>query len=284
MKFPITALILAFATASHAETPPFLYPQTAAVKREIGGLGEKGFVLTDCHIHLRGGMTIEKADLRQQDSGIRSAVLENYGREWPLADNAKLKEFLDALDRAQPSGGRIPVGIQVNDRDWHTQIDPALRKRLDFILADTMIMGVTAEGKPRRLWLPGVTIDNPAAWMEEYLAHNLRILDEPVSILANPTYLPPCIAPLYDQLWTEDRMRQVIAKAVAKGIALEIQLGSDFPKPAFLKLARRMGAKFSLGSNNFDDKTKDPARWFQTITLLDLKPADLWNPPARDRK
>ena len=108
--------------------------------------------------------------------------------------------------------------------------------------------------------------------------HPLRILDEPISILANPTYLPPCIAHLYDQLWTEARMRQVIAKAVAKGIALEVQAGSDFPKPAFLKLAKSMGAKFSFGSNNFDDKTKDLSRWFQAITLLDLQPADLAAP------
>ncbi len=80
------------------------------------------------------------------------------------------------------------------------------------------------------------------------------------------------------QLWTEDRMRQVIAKAVAKGVALEIQADSDFPKPAFLKLAKQMGAKFSFGSNNFDDKTKDLSRWFQAIALLDLTPADLWSP------
>lgn len=114
--------------------------------------------------------------------------------------------------------------------------------------------------------------------MLEYLAHNLRILDEPVSILANPTYLPPCIAHLHTPLWTEARMREIIAKAVAKGIALEIQAGSDFPKPAFLQLAHSMGAKFSFGSNHFDDKTKDLARWFEAIELLALRPADLWSP------
>ena len=36
-----------------------------------------------------------------------------------------------------------------------------------------------------------------------------------------------------------------------------------------------MGAKFSFGTNNHDDKTKDLARWFEAITLLDLQPADL---------
>ncbi len=44
----------------------------------------KGLTLTDYHIHIRGGMTLEKAVLRQEQSGIRSAVLENFGREWPL--------------------------------------------------------------------------------------------------------------------------------------------------------------------------------------------------------
>ena len=263
---------------THAEDQPFLYPQSEAFRGQLAKVRGRGLVLTDYHIHIRGGMTLEKAFQRQQQSSIRSGVLENFGREWPLSDNAKLKEFIDLHTQPQPDGSKLPVGIQVNDRDWFTQIDPAQRRRLAYVLADTMILGVTAEGKPKRLWLPGVTIEDPAAWMTEYMAHNLRILDEPISILANPTYLPPCIADRYNELWTEERMRQVIAKAVSKGIALEIQACSDFPKPAFLKLAKSMGAKFSFGTNNHDDKTKDLARWFEAIELLDLKPADCWAP------
>ncbi|MEI7911015.1 MAG: hypothetical protein WCK77_15370 [Verrucomicrobiota bacterium] len=261
-----------------AGEPPYLYPQTDAFKQDLAAARLKGLSLTDYHIHIRGGMTLEKAGLRQEHSGIRSAVLENFGREWPLCDTPTLKAFIDLHSQPLPNGQRLPVGIQVNDRDWFKQIDPAQFQRLDYVLADTMIMGVTGEGKPRRLWLPEVTIADPEAWMQEYLAHNLRILDEPISILANPTYLPPCIAHLYDQLWTEARMRQIIAKAVSKGVALEIQAGSDFPKPDFLRLAKGMGAKFSFGTNNFDDKTKDLARWFQAIALLDLQPADLAAP------
>lgn len=254
---------------------PHLYPQTDAFKQNIAKAQARGLALTDYHIHIRGGMTPEKAAARQEASGIRSAVLENLGREWPLSNNVALAAFIDASSQARANGHPLPVGVQVNDRDWFERIDPALLKRLDFVLADTMIMGVTPEGKPRRLWLPGVTIDDPEAWMQEYFAHNLRILDEPVSILANPTYLPPCISNRYDQLWTEPRMRQLIAKAVEKGVALEIQAGSAYPKPAFLKLAKRMGAHVTFGSNNFDDKTKDLSRWFEAIELLDLKPADL---------
>ena len=273
--FFIVGLSLAL---TRAEDQPFLYPQNDPFLRQLAMVKARELVLTDYHIHIRGGMTLDKAMRRQDQSGIRSGVLENFGREWPLSDNEKLKAFIDLHTQPQPDGRKVPVGIQVNDRDWFTRIDPAQRQRLTYVLADTMIMGVTDEGKPRRLWLPGVTIDNPETWMVEYMAHNLRILDEPISILANPTYLPPCIASRYNELWTEERMRQVIAKAVSKGIALEVQAGSDFPKPSFLKLAKAMGAKFSFGTNNFDDKTKDLARWFEAIEWLDLKPADLWAP------
>ena len=278
----LPALLHADATDPRLPTPDareHLYPQTDAFRAKVSATKARGLSLTDYHIHIRGGMTPEKAAQRQEASGIRSAVLENFGREWPLSNNVALASFIDASSQARANGKRLPVGIQVNDRDWFTQIDPAVLKRLDYVLADTMIMGVTADGKPRRLWKPDVTIDDPEAWMKEYFAHNLRILDEPISILANPTYLPPCISNRYDVLWTEPRMRQVIAKAVAKGVALEVQAGSAYPKPAFLKLAKSMGAKFSFGTNNFDDKAKDLSRWFEAIELLDLKPADLWRLP-----
>jgi hypothetical protein len=273
--------LLALGVALRAEETGCTYPQTDAFRQMVAGWQAQRLVITDYHIHIRGGMTPEKAAVRQERSGIRSAVLENFGREWPLSDNAKLKAFIDSCGAARADGRRLPVGIQVNDRDWFKQIDPALRQRLDYVLADTMIMGVTATGTARRLWLPGLVIPDPAAWMEQYMQHNLQILDEPISILANPTYLPPCLADKYDELWTETRMKQVIAKAVAKGIALEIQAESKFPKPAFLRLAKAMGAKFSFGTNNFNDKPKDLARWQEAIELLHLQPADLWTPPAR---
>ena len=268
------------ATAALFAGEVFLYPsEDSEFKKGVASAQQRGTPLADYHIHIRGGMTPEKAVLRQEASGIQSGILENFGREWPLSNNVALAAFIDSASKVKANNKPLKVGIQVNDRDWYKQIDPVQLKRLDFILADTMIMGVTAEGKPRRLWLPGVTIDDPDAWMEEYMKHNLRILDEPISILANPTYLPPCISNRYDRLWTEVRMKQVIAKAVEKGVALEIQAGSAYPKERFLKLAKEMGAKFSFGSNNFDDKTKSLTRWFESIEAIDLHASDL--PPPK---
>lgn len=272
---PIIAMLLC-STSTLFAGDAFLYPSTDAdFKKGMESAKQRGITFTDYHIHIRGGMTPEKAGQRQEASGIRSGILENFGREWPLSNNVALAAFVDSAKRVLAHGKPLQVGIQVNDRDWYQQIDPAQLRRLDYVLADTMIMGVTAEGKPRRLWLPGVTIDDPEVWMEEYMKHNLRILSEPISILANPTYLPPCISNRYDRLWTDVRMKQVIAKAVENGIVLEIQAGSLYPHERFLRLAKEMGAKFSLGSNNFDDKAKSLMRWFENVESLDLHASDL---------
>ncbi|MDR2862608.1 MAG: hypothetical protein LBV54_01840 [Puniceicoccales bacterium] len=264
------------AATSSAERPAWLYPQTEVFRRRLEKIAARGISFTDYHIHTRGGMTPEKALHREADSGIRSAVLENEGREWPLNDNAALAAHIAAARRAAASAGKaLPVGIQVNDRDWYKRLDPKLLRQLDYVLADTMIMGETAEGKPQRLWLPSLKIPDADAWMEAYMRHNLRILDEPISILANPTYLPDGIAAQYDRLWTPARMKTLIEKAVRNNVALEIQAGSPFPKPAFIRLARQMGAKFSFGTNNFDDKARDLSKWFDAIDAADIGPADI---------
>lgn len=281
----VSSLIIGCGTFKNDVIPDqkaWLYVPTPHRVAGLRAATERGLTLTDWHIHIRGGMTAQKAFEREQASGIESGVLENYGREWPLSNTVALAQFIrDCKQVKRPDGRALRVGIQVNDRDWYQQIDPMLLKKLDYVLADTMIMGITTTGTPQRLWFPDVKIADPEAWMRDYLAHNLRILNEPITILANPTYLPPCISNRYEQLWTEARMKLVIAKAVERNVALEIQAESPYPKPAFIQLAKKMGAKFSFGSNNFTDKTKDVSVWFDAINAYDLKPENVIAVPPK---
>ncbi|MBR6057132.1 MAG: hypothetical protein IKP58_03075 [Victivallales bacterium] len=251
------------------------YPRTPVFNMLMETCRKCGIVLTDWHIHIRGGMTPELAAEREADCGIRSTAMENHGREWEIYDNEKLKVFAEKAHTVSVNGHRLPTGIQVNDRDWFTQIDAETRACFDYILADTMIMGKLLSGRDNRLWLDQTIVD-VSAWMADYTAHTLQILGEPISILANPTYLPKEIAGGYDELWTDERMKAVIGKAVEKGIALEIQAGSPFPRPKFLKLAKSMGAKFSFGTNNFDPTPKDLSRWLEAIEWLDMTADDVW--------
>ena len=260
----------------------FRYPDSSVNKRLAEECVRRGIVITDWHLHIRGGMTPQMAAAREESWIVRSGALENHGREWEICDNAKLAAFVDAA-RAVKAGGRpLPVGIQVNDRDWFRQIDKDTLAKIDYVLADTMIMGERPDGRSNRLWEPQ-DIPDPEKWMERYFEHNMRILGEPISILANPTYLPACIADSYDSLWTEERMRKLVAKAFERGIALEIQAESPFPRPSFLRIAKDMGAKFSFGTNNFDARPKDLSRWLEAILWLDLGPADIWSPPKARR-
>lgn len=250
------------------------YPMNDVNRMLAYECARRGITIVDYHLHLRGGMTPEKANERQSAWIVWSSAMDNHGREWETRSNEQLSAFAAKSRAVNPS---IPVGVQVNDRDWFRQIDAATRAKLDYVLADSMIMGKRADGRDCRLWEPQ-DIPDAEKWMDRYVAHNLQILGEPISILANPTYLPVEIAGDYDKLWTEARMRAVIAKAVERGIAIEIQAESPYPRPKFLKLAKKMGAKFSFGTNNFNDRPKDLSRWLDAITWLDLKGDDVWTP------
>ena len=237
---------------------------------QVARFKAKEIPLTDYHIHIRGGMTPEKASDWAKKTGIRSGILENHGRNWTLSDNAKLKTFIEDAQKFP----ELLVGIQVNDRDWFKMIEPELLKQLDFVLADTMIM----DGQ--KLWLENeYEIANENAWLERYFNHCMTVVNEPVTILANPTYLPDKIKHRYDDFWTEDRIGTLIDAAVKNKVAMEIQAGTNFPNMKFMELAVKKGAKIAIGRNNMDDKSNELKRsldWLEelgvkTENMLDVK-------------
>ncbi|MHB0959753.1 MAG: family 16 glycoside hydrolase [Pirellulaceae bacterium] len=234
----------------------------------------------DLHVHIRGGLTPAKVVDRQAVTGMGAGVLRNIGKGWEIETDAQLQEFLDSVD-----GMPLFVGLQVNDRDWMHRHAPELIQRLDYVLADTMIMPMPDDdGPPVKLWIADqYRIEDPEAWMERYVRHNLKVVAEPISVLANPTYLPPAVADQYDQLWTDQRMRQVIQAAVDNHVALEINASSPWPHDRFIRMAKSLGAKFTFGSNNFDDKPINMQRCLEAIARYELTAADLWVPGGNDQ-
>lgn len=284
-KFFAAALSFALLGAAFALSASSVAAQDAAkpartFEEYVPWLAQTGLDLTDYHIHLRGGMTAEKAVERARKTGLKSGVLENHGRDWPLSSNEILDKFIADVEKYNatlPRAERVKIGIQVNDRDWFKTIDPKIYRRLDYVLADTMIMGVGADGKPQKLWLlPKDYETDEDVWFERYFQHCMTVVNEPIDILANVTYLPDFIADRYDELWTEARMRTLIQAAIDNDVALEVQAESAFPKPRFVELALEMGAKLSFGSNNFDDVLKDSSAWKATIERFEIKNENLW--------
>ena len=261
--FLIVAIILSFPLLLTAQTLPQPSP---AMLEQVARLNAKGIPLTDYHIHIRGGMTPDKAFDWAKKTGIRSGVLENHGKNWTLSDNAKLKAFIDDAQRFP----ELLIGIQVNDRDWFKTIDPVLREKLDYVLADTMIM----DGQ--KLWLENeYSIADENAWLDRYFNHCMTVVNEPVTILANPTYLPDRIKHRYDDFWSEDRMNKLIDAAVKNKVALEIQAGTNYPNKKFIKLAMEKGATICIGRNNMDDKPNELKRSLDWLEELNVKPENL---------
>ena len=229
----------------------------------------KGIPLTDYHIHIRGGMSFEKAVDWAQKTNIRSSAIENQGKDWPLSNDTAIRTFIE-------NGRRFPellIGIQVNDRDWYQAIDPSLIKQLDFVLSDTMVM----DGQ--KLWLENdYSTEDEEAWLQKYYAHCLQVLNEPITIFSNPLYLPNKMMHYYEDFWTIERQTTLIDIAVKNKIALEIQSKTQFPHIGFIKLAIQKGAKISVGRNNFDDSVNElerPLDWLEELcvkyeNMLDL--------------
>jgi histidinol phosphatase-like PHP family hydrolase len=240
-----------------------------AMLEQVARLQEKGIPLIDYHIHLRGGMTTAKALDWGKKTGIRCGLLENHGKGWPLADNDKLQEFIENVQkdaRVIDGGKELLIGIQVNDRDWFKTIDPALRKKLDYVLADTMIM----DGQ--KLWLEQeYEIADEDAWLERYFRHCMTVVNEPITILANPTYLPDRVKHRYDDFWTEERMGMLLDVAKKNKVAVEIQSDTKFPNKKFLELAMKKGVKISIGRNNMDDKPNEIKRSLDWLEELGVK-------------
>lgn len=55
-----------------------------------GECARRGIKIVDYHVHLRGGMTPEKAVAREQAWVVRSSAMDNHGREWETKTNEQL--------------------------------------------------------------------------------------------------------------------------------------------------------------------------------------------------
>jgi hypothetical protein len=230
-----------------APKPKDTRPQSEiAYQKEISALGAADFPLVDLHIHLKGGLTLEQALEKSRHTGITYGIAQNCGIGFPVTNDEGLREYIKSLE-----GKPVFVGMQAEGREWVNFFSPDVIAQCDYVFTDAMTF-TDQQGRRTRLWMPAeVHIDDKQQFMEMLVGKIVTILnDEPIDIYVNPTFLPEVIAGEYDKLWTRERMERVIRAAVANNVAVEINSRYRIPSPAFIKLAKKMGCKFTFGTNN----------------------------------
>lgn len=226
-------------------------PVVDDVYRELLRLNAGNYPVVDYHVHLKGGLTLEDALRESRRLGIQYGIAVNCGLGFPVTHDAAAEEFLDTL-KGQP----VFVAMQGEGREWVKLFSRATIAKFDYAFTDAMTF-TDDSGKRMRLWIDDEVgeIKDPERFMEMLVDRILGVLNhEPIDIYVNPTFLPKAIAGDYDRLWTPERMQRVIEAAKKNDVAIEINNTYRIPNPAFIKMAKQAGIKFSFGTNNADRK------------------------------
>lgn len=205
------------------------------------------FPITDLHIHLKSGFTIESAVEKSKKENIQYGIAVNCGLGFPVHSDSQIDSFLVIMKKYS----QFYVGMQAEGREWVNLFSKESMKKFDYVFTDAMTF-TDEKGRRNRIWMKDETwIDDEEQFMEYYVNTIVKIFNnEPINIYVNPTFLPEPMAGRYDHFWTTERMNRVIEAAKRNNIAIEINNRYKIPSAEFLMKAKEAGIKFTVGTNN----------------------------------
>jgi histidinol phosphatase-like PHP family hydrolase len=242
------------------------------------------FPLVDYHAHLDDVVTLEKALQLSKERGVKFGIVEHAGtkaNKYPglLSTDEDLKRYIAKLE-----GKPVYKGIQAEGLDWPTCFSKELVAQLDYVLSDALTFPDKG-GQRIELWRPGVKFDDKQGFMDRYTDFNVQVMaQEPIDIIANPTFLPDAMMSEFDALWTVPRMEKVVKAAVKYKVAIEINSRYSLPRLDFLKMAKEAGAKFSTGSNIHGLDVGKLDYCVEVIKKLGLTKKDIFTPAPHGKK
>jgi hypothetical protein len=218
--------------------------------RRLEAAAEDAFPLMDLHCHLTPTFTIDHVMEISRKTGVQFGIVVNPGGA--VSDDPGLRRFIDSL-KPYP----VYCGLQPMSPCWSSSFSPDTIRLLDYVLMDAQtIPGGNGYGETLRIWNFDTYIDDAQKFMETYVAHALKVIEnnEPLNIFGWPLFLPVCIARDYYTLWTESRMRVIITALKKRGLAVEINDLAHTPHEKFIGMAKEQGLKFTFGSDTRDQK------------------------------
>ncbi len=242
------------------------------------------FPLEDYHVHLNA-MTIDQVVETSKQTGVKYGVIEHCGtkeNQYPIVLSTD-KDLLDWIAKLEGKG--VYIGVQAEWIDWVGCFSQEVFSRLDYVLTDSWTVR-DANGKRikafSREYDPG---DDAEAFMKWYVDWIVEILETtPLDIWSHPMWVTRKFTPQLEQMWTEERMRRVIAALKNTNTAVEIDSSIKLPTMPFLKMAKAEGIKFSFGASSQGARI-NPVDWsIATAKELGLTRKDMFQPAPRGRK
>jgi histidinol phosphatase-like PHP family hydrolase len=229
-------------------------------------------VWLDLHYHWEGKANLDGMIQTSQKLGIKLGVTGEGGDNWGLKDDATLQEFLKQI-----AGKPVYKGLQVYGLGWEKRYSTKVLTQLDYIAADAL-MFPDKNGRIVALWGGNVTFPDPQDFMERYVDFNVKVLNQPINIWSNPTYLPDSLKSRSQELWTKARMLKVIEAAAKNQVVIELNSKYNIPSREFILLAKQAGCRFSMGSNRHDDEPGNLDYAIRMYKGCGLAPKDMYKP------
>ena len=242
------------------------------------------FPIEDYHVHLNA-LTIDQVVAASKETGVKCGILEHCGtkeNEYPIVLSTD-KDLLDWIAKLQGKG--VYVGVQGEWIDWVGCFSKEVFSQLDYVLEDSWTVR-DANGKRIKAFSRDYDPANDSeAFMKWYVDWIIEILETtPLDIWSHPMWVTRKFTPQLEQMWTEQRMRRVIATLKNTNTAVEIDSSIKLPTMPFLKMAKAEGIKFSFGSSSQGAKI-NPVDWsVATARELGLTKKDMFQPAPRGRK
>jgi histidinol phosphatase-like PHP family hydrolase len=241
--------------------------------------GELDFPVVDFHaLCFEESVPLAKLAEDAAQRGVKLGVLEHAGRNQRLMNDAQLEAFINYL-------APYPVykGIQAEGLDWMRCFSKEVVAKLDYVLSDALTL--PEKDGTKRIWTSEIVITDKQDFMDRYLDFNVQVMaQEPIDIMANPTFLPDAIVKEYDALWTDARMRRFIETAKKYNVAIEINSRYNIPGLSFLRAAKDAGVKFSFGSNQHGAEATHLDYSLKMAKELRLTRKDIFEPAPSDKK
>ncbi|MGB5321686.1 family 16 glycoside hydrolase [Lutimonas sp.] len=253
-----------------------------AYEKKLLLAAKRNIPLTDLHMHLKKGLTIEQALAHARTYGFTYGIAYNCGINMGFESNDSLQKFIDDYKRPP----QTYLAMQAEGREWLELFSKETIDQFDYVFTDAMTW-TNDNGKRMRLWLKEETeVGDPQNFMDQLVDRIENIIGkEPIDIYVNATFLPEEIQDQYDELWTDQRMDRVISVLKSNHVAMEISARYQIPSARFIRRAKDAGVKFTFGTNNTGSDDLGRLEYcLDMIEQCDLQPEDIWMPDVTRSK